>query len=293
MAEALQANEAENFKADVSPGKPGFFIKGAESLDWGMKNRLARIFNPKSRKTLMMAIDHGYFEGPITGLEQVESSIVPALPYVDALMLTRGILRTCVPPEFNRGIVLRVSGGPSILKALSNEQLVVDIQDAVRLGALALAVGVFIGTDFETQTVQNLTRLVDLGSQYGIPVLAVTATEDEAPRDAKYFRMACRICAELGAHFIKTYHVAKDFETVTASCPVPVVIAGGGKVSELDALKLAHRALQEGAAGVDMGRNIFQAEAPAAMVQAIRAVVHKGETPAKAHELYRSLKEAD
>ena len=289
MANALHAHEAENFKAGASSEKPAFFIKGAESLDWGMKNRLARIFNPKSRKTVMMAIDHGYFEGPITGLEQVDLSIVPALPYVDALMLTRGILRTCVPPEFNRGIVLRVSGGPSVLKVLSNEQIVVDIQDAVRLGVLALAVGVFIGTEFETQTVHNLTRVVDLGSQSGIPVLAVTATEDEAPRDARYFRMACRICAELGAHFVKTYYVAKGFETVTASCPVPVVIAGGEKVPELEALTMAHRALQEGAAGVDMGRNIFQSEAPAAMVQAVRAVVHNGETPAKAMDLFRSL----
>ncbi len=291
MAKTHKADEAENIKPGGSEGKPAFFIKGAESLDWGMKNRLARIFNPKSRKTVMMAIDHGYFEGPITGLERVDQTIVPALPYVDALMLTRGILRTCIPAEFNRGIVLRASGGPSILKVLSNEQLVVDIQDAVRLGALALAVGAFIGTEFETQTVLNLTRMVDLGSQSGIPVLAVTATEDEAPRDARYFRMACRICAELGAHFVKTYYVAQGFETVTASCPVPVVIAGGEKVQELEALSMAHRALQEGAAGVDMGRNIFQAEAPAAMIQAVRAVVHDGETPAKAYDLYRSLKE--
>jgi putative autoinducer-2 (AI-2) aldolase len=291
MANTLQANEAKDFKGGVSTEKPAFFIKGAESLDWGMKSRLARIFDAKSRKTLMMAIDHGYFEGPIAGLEQVNLSIVPALPYVDALMLTRGILRTCIPPEFNRGIVLRVSGGPSVLKVLSNEQLVVDIQDAVRLGASALAVGVFIGTEFETQTVHNLTRLVDLGSQYGIPVLAVTATEDETPRDARYFRMACRICAELGAHFVKTYYVPKGFETVTASCPVPVVIAGGEKVPELEALTMTHRALQEGAAGVDMGRNIFQAEAPAAMAQAVRAVVHNGEAPEKALDLYRSLQD--
>jgi 3-hydroxy-5-phosphonooxypentane-2,4-dione thiolase len=189
-------------------------------------------------------------------------------------------------------MVLRMSGGPSSLKALSNEQLVVDIQDALRLGALAVAVGAFIGTAFQTQTALNLTRLVDLSGQYGMPVLAVTATEDQAPRDAKFFRMACRICAELGAHFVKTYYVPKGFETVTVSCPVQVVIAGGEKVPELDALSMTYRALQEGAAGVDMGRNIFQSECPAAMVQAVRAVIHDDETPAKAFDLSRSLQAA-
>jgi putative autoinducer-2 (AI-2) aldolase len=240
----------------------------------------------------MMAIDHGYFEGPITGLERVDLSIVPLLSYVDALMLTRGMLRTSIPPLFSKSVVLRASAGPSILKELSNEHLAVDIQDAIRLNAAALAVGAFIGSEFETQTVHNLTRMVDLASPYGIPVLAVTATGEGTPHDARYFRMACRICAELGAHFVKTYYVAQGFETVVASCPVPVVIAGGEKVLEVEALTMAHRALQDGAAGVDMGRNIFQAEAPAAFVQALRAVVHDAEAPAKAYDLYRSLKEA-
>jgi putative autoinducer-2 (AI-2) aldolase len=292
MAGSSNLSEAKASNAGTCFEHSGFYIKGAESLDWGMKNRLARIFSPKSRKTLMMAIDHGYFEGPIAGLEQVDQSIAPLLTHVDALMLTRGMLRTSVPPQFRESVVLRASAGPSILKELSNEHLAVDIQEAIRLNAAALAVGAFIGSEFETQTVLNLTRMVDLASPYGIPVLAVTASDEGAPHDAKYFRMACRICAELGAQFVKTYYVAQGFETVTSSCPIPVVIAGGGKVPELEALTMAHRALGEGAAGVDMGRNIFQSEAPLAFVQALRAVVHGGEPPASAYKLYCSLKES-
>jgi len=290
MADSLRASETRTVKAEAVLESQGFFIKGAESLDWGMKNRLARIFSPKSGKAVMMAIDHGYFEGPITGLEQVDSSIAPLLAHVDALMLTRGMLRTSVPPLFRQSIVLRASAGPSILKELSNEHLALDIQEAIRLNAAALAVGAFFGSEHETQTVLNLTRMVDLASSYGIPVLAVTAVEEEKPREAKYFRMACRICAELGAQFVKTYYVPEGFETVTASCPIPVVIAGGEKVTESEALAKAHRALQDGAAGVDMGRNIFQADAPLAFLRALRAVVHEGESPAAAYDLYCSLK---
>jgi putative autoinducer-2 (AI-2) aldolase len=238
----------------------------------------------------MLAIDHGYFQGPTTGLERVDVTIVPLAPYADALMLTRGILRTTIPSSFNKGIVLRASGGPSILKELSNEQIAVDIEDAIRLNVAALAVQVFIGGEFETQSIHNMTRLVDIGSRYGIPVLGVTAVGKDMKRDAKYFRLACRICAELGAHFVKTYYVPEGFETVTASCPVPVVMAGGKKLAELEALEMAYRALSEGAAGVDMGRNIFQSDAPAAMIQAVRSVVHENAKPAKALDLYQALK---
>jgi len=293
VADNFQPSEVRTHSAGVCTESAGFYIRGAESLDWGMKNRLARIFSPRSRKTLMMAVDHGYFEGPIAGLEQIDLSVVPLLSHVDALMLTRGMLRTSVPPQFRQSVVLRASAGPSILKELSNEHLAVDIQEAIRLNAAALAVGAFIGSEFETQTVHNLTQLVDLASPYGIPVLAVTAIDEGTAHDARYFRMACRICAELGAQFVKTYYVAHGFETVTASCPIPVVIAGGEKVSELDALTMAHRALGDGAAGVDMGRNIFQAQAPLAFVQALRVVVHEGEPPAKAYELYCSLKDGN
>jgi putative autoinducer-2 (AI-2) aldolase len=189
-------------------------------------------------------------------------------------------------------VVLRVSGGPSILKELSNEGLAVDIEEAIRLNACAMAVQVFIGGEYEKETVLNMTRLVDLGTRYGIPTLAVTAVGREMQRDARYFRLACRLCAELGAHFIKTYYVEEDFETVTASCPVPIVIAGGKKIPELEALRMAYRAIQEGAAGVDMGRNIFQSEYPEAMIQAVRAVVHQKETPEKAYALYQEMAEA-
>jgi putative autoinducer-2 (AI-2) aldolase len=278
----------KNFYTDVKQQNEVFFLKGSNALDWGMKNRFARIFQAGSGKTVMLAIDHGYFQGPTTGLERVDISIRPLLPYADTLMLTRGILRSVIPPTFARGVVLRASGGPSILKELSNEQIAVDIEDALRLNVSALAVQVFIGGEFETQSVHNMTRLVDIGNRYGVPTLAVTAVGRDMVRDAKYMRLACRICAELGASYVKTYYVPEDFETVTASCPVPIVIAGGKKLPELEALRMAHDAVQQGALGVDMGRNIFQAEAPVLMIQAIRKVVHEGETPEHAFEFYRS-----
>jgi putative autoinducer-2 (AI-2) aldolase len=292
MPDIEGTRELKNFHVDVPATSEAFFLKGSNSLDWGLQNRLARIFNPNSGRTVMLAIDHGYFQGPTTGLERVDVNIVPLLPSADALMLTRGMLRTTVPSSFTRGVVLRASGGPSILKELSNEQIAVDIEDALRLNVAAVAVQVYIGGEFETQTVHNMTRMVDLGNRYGIAVLGVTAVGKDMVRDAKYLRLACRICAELGAHIVKTYYVAEGFETVTSSCPVPIVMAGGKKLPELDALKMAYRAVQEGAAGVDMGRNIFQSEAPQAMIQAVRKVVHEGAKPEQAHELYQSLKKA-
>lgn len=279
-------SERKNFYTDVRQQSEAFFLKGCDSLDWGMKNRLARIFQPGSGKTVMLAIDHGYFQGPTTGLERVDVSIRPLLPFADTLMLTRGILRSVIPPSFGRGVVLRASGGPSILKELSNEQIALDIEDALRLNASALAVQVFIGGEHETQSIHNMTRLVDIGNRYGVPTLAVTAVGREMVRDAKYMRLACRICAELGATYVKTYYVDKYFETVTASCPVPIVIAGGKKVPELEALQMAYAAVQQGALGVDMGRNIFQAASSVRMIQAVRKVVHEGENPKRAYEFY-------
>jgi putative autoinducer-2 (AI-2) aldolase len=266
MPEADVTRKEKNFFEDVPQETPGFFLKGAGNLDWGMKSRLSQIFNAKSGRTVMLAIDHGYFQGPTTGLERIDLSIVPLMPYADALMLTRGILRTVVPPTINKAIVMRCSGGPSILKELSNEELAVDIEDAIRMNVSAVTLQVFIGGEYETRSVHNMTRLVDMGLRYGIPTMAVTAVGKDMVRDAKYFRLACRICAELGAHFVKTYYVPEGFGTVVASCPVPIVMAGGKKLPELDALTMAYNAVQEGAAGVDMGRNIFQSEAPAAMM---------------------------
>lgn len=283
-------SEAKNFYCTVPQKSEPFYLKGSQSLDWGMKNRLSRIFNPVSGRTVMLAFDHGYFQGPTTGLERIDITILPLEPYADTLMLTRGILRSIVPPSSQKAIVLRVSGGASILKELSNEEIAVDIEDAIRLNASAMAVQVFIGGEHEKQSIGNMTKMIDLGTRYGIPTLAVTAVGKDMKRDARYFRLATRLCAELGAHYVKTYYVPDGFETVTAACPVPIVIAGGKKIAELDALTMAYRAIQEGAAGVDMGRNIFQAESPVSMIQAVRAVVHQNEKPEKALELYHSLK---
>jgi len=290
MADTDNVRESKNYCLDVPVKREAFFLKGSTALDWGMQNRLARIFRPSSGRTVMLAIDHGYFQGPTSGLERVDVNIVPLLPYCDALMLTRGILRTTIPPSFGQGVVVRASGGPSVLKDLSNERLAIDVEDAARLNVAAMAVQVFIGGEYETQSIDNLTTLVDLGLRYGIPTLGVTAVGKDMARDARYFRLACRMCAELGAQFVKTYYIEKDFETVTASCPVPVVMAGGKKLPELDALEMAYRAVSEGASGVDMCRNIFQSDAPTAMIQAVSKVVHEFMKPEDAYELFLTLK---
>jgi putative autoinducer-2 (AI-2) aldolase len=290
MPEFDSEKESKQFYADIPAKNAPFFVKGAGALDWGMQNRLARIFNPVSGRTVMLAIDHGYFQGPTSGLERIDLNIVPLLPYANALMLTRGILRTTIPASFAQGLVLRASGGPSILKELSNEKIAVAVEDAARLNVCAMAAQVFVGGQLETQTIHNMTRLVDAGLRYGIPTLGVTAVGKDMARDAKYFRLACRICAELGAQFVKTYYVAEGFETITASCPVPVVMAGGKKLPEAEALNMAYRAVSEGAAGVDMGRNIFQSDAPSAMIQAVGRVVHEFLKPEDAYDLYRTLK---
>jgi putative autoinducer-2 (AI-2) aldolase len=266
-----------------------FFLKGSGNYDWGMKNRLARIFRPGSGRTVMLAIDHGYFQGPTAGLERVDLNIVPIVEHADALMLTRGMLRSTIPATHRGGIVMRASGGPSILKELSDERVAVDLEDAIRMGVHAVTVQVFVGGEHETRSVQNMTTLIDAGYRYGVPVLAVTAVGRELTRDARYLGLATRICAELGAQFVKTYYCERGFERVTAGCPVPIVMAGGKKLPELDALEMAYRAIQEGAAGVDMGRNIFQSDAPAAMTQAVAKVVHEDATPQEGYALYREL----
>lgn len=291
MPEADSA-ATQRFHPEVPASLEGFFLKGSNNLDWGMKNRLSSIFDPRTGRTVMLAFDHGYFQGPTTGLERVDLDIVPLCPHADALMLTRGMLRSAIPPTYRGGIVVRASGGPSVLREdLSDEEIAISIDEAVRLNVSAMAVQVFVGGQYETRSIHNMTRLVDLGNRYGIATLGVTAVGKELVRDARYLRLATRICAELGAAFVKTYYVPEGFDTVTAGCPVPIVMAGGKKLPELDALRLARSAVQEGAAGVDMGRNIFQSECPRAMIQAVRAVVHEDTPPAEAHEIYLSLKE--
>ena len=290
MPEADTSKKEKQYYENIPMDNQGFFLKGSASLDWGMKNRLSRVFNPQTARTVMLAVDHGYFQGPTTGLERIDLNILPLVPYADALMLTRGILRTTVPPTLTKPIVMRCSGGPSILKELSNEELAVDIEDAIRMNVAVLTIQVFIGGEYETRSIHNMTKLIDMGLRYGIPTMAVTAVGKDMARDAKYFRLACRICAELGANIVKTYYVPEDFETITASCPVPIVMAGGKKMAELDALTMAYNAVQQGASGVDMGRNIFQSDAPKAMIQAVGKLVHENLTPQEAYDVYQNLK---
>jgi putative autoinducer-2 (AI-2) aldolase len=290
MADTHDLQEGKNFYLDTPHVNTPFALKGSNALDWGMKNRLARVFSPEDGRTVMLAVDHGYFQGPTTGLERIDMTIAPLVPFADALMITRGALRSSIPPEMTKPVVLRSSGGQSILKELSNERIAVDIEDAVRLNASALAVQVYIGGVHEHQSIGNLVELVNAGNRHGIPTMAVTGVGKELVRDARYLGLATRICAELGAHFVKTYYCETGFAQVAAGCPVPLVIAGGKKLPEPEALEMAYRAISEGASGVDMGRNIFQCEAPQAMIQAVRAVVHGEETPQKAHDLYLSLK---
>mgnify|MGYP001071336467 CR=1 FL=1 len=260
-------------------------------MEWGMKNRLSRIFK-NDNKTVMLAVDHGYFLGPTERLENARKTVTPLLPYADSIMLTRGILRNCVDPSTDIPIVLRVSGGASIIsKDLSNEDIVNNIEDAIRINASALALSIFVGAEYEHQTLVNLGRLVDEGERYGIPILAVTAVGREMIRDARYLSLACRIAAELGAHMIKTYY-CKDFHKVIEASPVPVIIAGGKKIPERDALELTYNAINEGAAGVDMGRNIWQSDYPVAMIKAVRKIVHENASVEEAYDYFNSIKES-
>jgi 3-hydroxy-5-phosphonooxypentane-2,4-dione thiolase len=244
-------------------------------MDWGMKNRMSKIIRPKDGRCVMLAVDHGYFLGPTERLEIPSKTIRPLLPHADSLMITRGVLRTSVNPSTDVPIVLRVSGGSSVIgEDLSNETVTASIDDAIRLNATCLALSIFVGSKYEHQTLSSLAKLVDEGEKYGIPILAVTAVGKEMARDARYLGLACRIAAEFGAHVVKTYY-CENFEKVVEACPVPVIIAGGKKLSkEVDALELAHNAVEQGASGVDMGRNIWQSDCPVAMIKAVRAIVH-------------------
>ncbi len=288
MADAVGNKESSDFYTHIPQQTEGFFLKGSNCLEWGMKDRLARIFNPRSGRTVMLAFDHGYIMGPTSGLERMDITIVPLIEHADCIMCTRGALRALVPPTVNKPVSLRYSAGSTVLTEL-NDECVMDIEDAVRLNASLLAVMVAIGDRFEGLTIKNLTRTVDMGTRFGIPTLGVTAVGKNMARDARYLSMASRVCAENGAHVVKTYF-CEDFEKVAASCPVPIVLAGGKKLPEADALAMAHSAMQQGACGVDMGRNVFQAENPVAMLKAINAVVHDNETPDKAFDLYETLK---
>lgn len=259
-------------------------------MNWGMKNRISRIIKPRTGRCVMLAVDHGYFQGPTTGLANLGKTVEPLLPYADALMITRGAIRNWIDPAVDIPIILRVSGGQSILKELSNEVITTDIEDAIRINASAITCSVYVGGEYEKETIHNLSKLVDEGEKYGIPVLAVTAVGKEMARDARYLGLASRICVEIGAHMIKTYYT-ENFEKVVEACGnIPVVIAGGKKIPEMDALKMAYSAVFEGAVGVDMGRNIFQSDSPVGMIKAVRAIVHEGRSAEDAYRIYEESK---
>ena len=283
------AKDAASYGLDIPVKHQAFFLKGLDHQDWGMQDRLSRIFNPKSGNTVMLAFDHGYIMGPTSGLERMDLTITPLIEHADCIMCTRGALRSIVPPTSNKPVSLRYSAGTTVLTDL-NDECILDIEDAIRVNASALAVMVAIGSKFEAKTINNLVRTADQGLKYGIPTLGVTAVGKELVRDARYLGLACRVCAENGATFVKTYFCEPDFEKVAAACPVPIVVAGGKKLPELEALQMAADAIARGASGVDMGRNVFQADHPVAMLQAIRAVVHDRRTPKDAFELYQTLK---
>lgn len=302
----------KEFFLDTPQAAPGFFLKGSHQYDWGLKNRLSRVFNPKDGRTVMLAFDHGYFQGPATGLERVDQTILPLEPLADCLMLTRGIQRSIIPATTQKAIALRASGGTSMVspmgewegeidgkkiklgrsnyEPLSNESIACSIEEAVRLNASVLAVQVFIGSEYERQSLKNMTDLIDGAMRYGIAVMGVVAVGRAMARNAQYFRLATRIMAELGANIVKCYYTDEGFESITSCCPVPIVIAGGKKLPELDALKMSYNAIQQGANGVDMGRNIFQSDDPIAMMKAVRGVVHENLKPEEAFQLYNDLK---
>jgi len=233
----------------------------------------------------MLAVDHGYFQGPTTGLKDLKSTVTPLVPHADCLFITRGMLRTSIDPRSDVSICLRVSGGPSILGDLSNEDITTSMEEAIRLNASGVGMSIYVGASNEDRTISNLGRLVNEAERYGIPVLAVTAIGKEMGRDARYLGLACRIAAEMGAHFVKTYY-CEDFNKIVEGCPIPVVMAGGKKIPEMDALKMTENAIREGASGVDMGRNIFQSDNAIGMIKAVRAIVHKGATAEEAFEIY-------
>ena len=270
MADLDDIKDGKDFRTDQPQQNIPFTLKGCGALDWGMQSRLSRIFNPKTGNTVMLAFDHGYFQGPTTGLERIDINIAPLFEHADVLMCTRGILRSVVPPATNKPVVLRASGANSILAELSNEAVALSMDDAVRLNSCAVAAQVYIGSEYEHQSIKNIIQLVDAGMKVGMPTMAVTGVGKDMVRDQRYFSLATRIAAEMGAQIIKTYYVDKGFERIVAGCPVPIVIAGGKKLPEREALEMCWQAIDQGASGVDMGRNIFQSDHPVAMMKAVR-----------------------
>lgn len=260
-------------------------------MEWGMANRLAQLIQPDGH-CLFMPIDHGYFQGPTRKLEQPGKTLEPIMPYADAVFVTRGVVRSAIPPAGCKPVILRVSGGTSMVGAdLANEGITTDIEEVIRLNASAMGLSIFVGSDYEKESLLNLSKLVSEGEKYGIPVMAVTAVGKElGKRDARYLALASRIAAELGARIVKTYW-CENFERVVNGCPVPVVMAGGPQTdSETEVFQFVHDGMQKGAIGVNLGRNIWQDEHPVAAIRAIRAIVHDNATPEQAQEIYDTVK---
>ena len=281
---------AKDYQVGVKAEQKPFHVKGMEHADWGMKDRLSRIFRPDTGNTVMLAFDHGYIMGSTAGLERLDLVVPELAADVDVFMATRGALRTCVPPTFNKGIALRCTAGGSVLDDdMSHEVIGVDIEDAVRMNASCMAVQTFIGTPGQKVSLDNLCKTVDAGTRYGIPTLGVVAVGKNMEKTTRFYLLATRMIAELGAHIVKTYY-CEDFDKIVAACPVPIVVAGGKKVPEAEALTLAYNAISQGAAGVDMGRNIFQAEDPKAMCKAIAKVVHEKYTDKEAFAFYEDIR---
>lgn len=287
MADLDGVKISKDYHVDVPfANQEGFYIKGANHLDWGMKKHLSNIFHPKSGNTVMFAFDHGYFMGSTAGLERLDLVIPKLLPHIDVLMGTRGALRSCVRPECGKGVALRVSSGSSMLNEdLSHEILAVDIEDAIRMNADCMAVQTFIGADGQLSSIENLSKAINLGMRYNIPTMGVVAVGKNMERTDKFFKLATRIVAEMGAHIIKTYY-CDNFEEIVAACPVPIVVAGGKKLPERDAMTLAYNAIKGGAKGVDMGRNIFQSNHAVEMAEAIGKIVHEGFTDKEAYQFF-------
>lgn len=294
MADTEGLKVAKDYHVDTPfANQEGFYVKGANSLDWGMKKHLSNIFDPKSGNTVMFAFDHGYFMGSTAGLERLDLLLPKLAPYVDVFMGTRGAIRACVPPEITKGIALRVSSGSSMLNDdLSHEVVAVDIEDAIRMNADCMAVQTFIGADGQLSSIDNLSQVINAGFKYSIPTLGVVAVGKEMARTSRFFKLATRIIAEMGVQLVKTYYFEdpddpNGFEEVVAACPVPIVVAGGKKLPEKDALAMAYKSIQGGARGLDMGRNIFQSPHSVEMAQAIRRIVHEGYTDKEAYEFYQ------
>lgn len=291
MADSEGNKLAKDYHLDIPAAVEGFPIKGAGHCDWGMKNRLTRLFNPKSGNTIMLAFDHGYIMGPTAGLERLDIVIPPLMDDVNVLMATRGALKSCISPATKAAKCIRVTYDSSVVmeEMSAGGGISCDIENAIRMNADCMAVQTFIGAPGESRSLELLSRTVDAGTRYGIPTLGVVAVGKQMARDEKFFLLATRILAETGANIVKSYY-CDGFERVAAACPVPIVIAGGKKIPEDEALTMAYRAIQEGARGVDMGRNIFQAENPLAMCRAVGKVVHEGLSDKQAYEFYLNTK---